>query len=384
MDYNNGYTKDINLIVKSLERTREKSLDKTYISVLYKELKEAFTYVRRAKCSKLHRVTGREYHRVPSGSYFPRHLNEKAFSHNVIQIMCSCEIAGRKIEIRFGIPKETNPTLDKLATYVQCIMAIIYFCGKYSKRECSKTLDIMIILLDDVKTLPFSANSTIGAPHINSGFSYVCQSNNQLVVYRSEEWFKVFIHEAFHAFGLEGILSLGHTSAGVRKLYDVESTMSLGEAYVETWARLLNASTASFIRSKNYKKFSENLCMSLMIDGKFSAMQASKALDFMGLHYNAVCKSKNAHARILYREDTNLFSYYVLGGVLMCNIELFLKWCARNNSSWIRFGDTDNDVTKFTSFIIDIHRNNTTLEAFAIIDKSPSHPGMRMSFIDLM
>ena len=39
--------------------------------------------------------------------------------------------------------------------------------------------------------------------HVNSGYTYTCKENNEIVIYREEEWLKVLIHESFHAYGLD-------------------------------------------------------------------------------------------------------------------------------------------------------------------------------------
>jgi len=383
MEFDKVYEDEIEAIASSLERSDSIPLSKTIVRSLYSEMRESFAAARSADCSRLRRVTGREYRRIEPGRYFPRHLHSKAFSADIKQLMCRCRIADRDVEIRFGVPGNCEPVVERLAASIQCIMAVLHFCGKYSKRRCSKTLHVVVILLNDTKRLPESAVSTIGAPHVNSGFSSVCQTDNELVVYRAEEWFKVFIHESFHAFGLEGALSFGPASAGVRKLYSVTSTMSLGEAYVEAWARILNASVASFVRSEDFSEFSDMLNFSLMMESRFSALQATKVLGFMGLDYNVVCENGNRTAKLMYKEDTNVFSYYVLSCVLMCNVGAFLKWCARNNTSWARFGDSDSDVERFTVFISDVYRNTDTLDAVASVRGLPSHPGMRMSITDV-
>lgn len=383
MDFDKAYKKDVDVIIKSMEGSCGTKVGNTVVRALYSNMKESFAAARSADCSILRRVTGREYRRVEPGRYFPHRLYDRAFGPDVKQFMCKSKISNRDVEIRFGISAESEPIMEKLAAYVHCILAVLYFCGKYSKRHCSRTLQVIIILLDDAKMLPETAVSTIGALHVNSGFSSVCQTDNEIVVYRAEEWFKVFIHESFHAFGLEGILYLTQASAGVRKLYSVDSAMSLGEAYVETWARVINASVASFVRSQDFNEFFDMLCFSLMVEARFSALQATKALNFMGIDYDTICEPGNHVARLMYKEETNVFSYYVLSCILMCNIGAFLKLCARNNTSWAIFGDSELDVDNFTRFIKEIYMNNETKKIFTSVQKRSSHPGMRMSIIDV-
>ena len=383
MEFDEVYQNDVLAIIDLLERSYNIPINKTITRTLFNDIQDSFTAAQKVNCSKLRRVTEREYRRVPNGTYFPQQLHNKAFNSNIIQLMCKCKIMNRDVEIRFGIPKKSDIIIEKLAESVQHIIAILHLCGKYSKQHCSKILHIIIILLDEPKQLPNSATSTIGVYNVNSGFSNICQIENEIVVYRAEEWFKVFIHETFHAFGLEGILSFDYSSVEVRKLFSVNSTMSLGEAYVEAWARILNASFASFLKSDNYNEFSDMLNFSLMIDCKFSAMQVEKVLGFMGLDYKTIYRSGNQTARLMYKENTNVFSYYILASILICNSNAFLKWCSQNNSSWMKFGDSDTDIEKFTNFITNIYKNSNTIESFINSKQLISNPGLRMSIIDV-
>ena len=63
----------------------------------------------------------------------------------------------------------------------------------------------------------------------------------------------------------------------------------------------------------------------------------------------------------LYRENSNVFAYYVLGGILMNNVNLFLKWCFINNTSLFQFSNNPMNVNKFIDLIIKEHNNSTLL-----------------------
>ena len=38
---------------------------------------------------------------------------------------------------------------------------------------------------------------------VNTGLTRRCATDNEVVIYRQEEWFKVLIHELIHGFGLD-------------------------------------------------------------------------------------------------------------------------------------------------------------------------------------
>jgi hypothetical protein len=56
------------------------------------------------------------------------------------------------------------------------------------------------ILLTSAKKF-YPKDKVFGPSNVNTGYS-----SDKVVVYRKEEWFKVFIHECFHFFHFEKVL----------------------------------------------------------------------------------------------------------------------------------------------------------------------------------
>ena len=51
--------------------------------------------------------------------------------------------------------------------------------------------------------MPDSNIDIIDQIHVNTGFTTTCPVDSEIVIFREEEWFKVFIHETFHNFALD-------------------------------------------------------------------------------------------------------------------------------------------------------------------------------------
>ena len=51
--------------------------------------------------------------------------------------------------------------------------------------------------------LPSTNIEILNSSHVNTAFTRTCPKKSEIVVFRKEEWFKVFIHESFHNFGLD-------------------------------------------------------------------------------------------------------------------------------------------------------------------------------------
>ena len=48
--------------------------------------------------------------------------------------------------------------------------------------------------------LPENKTDILDQVNCNTAVTYACAVNGECLIYRKEEWFKVFIHETFHAY----------------------------------------------------------------------------------------------------------------------------------------------------------------------------------------
>ena len=126
--------------------------------------------------------------------------------------------------------------------------------------------------------------------HVNTGYSEPCKS---LVVYRQQEWFKVFIHECFHYLGLDrGVAEKMHLD-----MFTVPIQVSVREAYCETWARLIQC----------------DFLGGLATERKYAVTNMVRVLRHMGLTYADLWGERGRY----YAEKTNIFAYVVLTAILL-------------------------------------------------------------------
>ena len=76
--------------------------------------------------------------------------------------------------------------------------------------------------------------------HVNSGYTTACPRTGEIVVFRQEEWFKVFVHETFHTFSLDAGAGAPALNEISQRLLPVSASHAVEEAYTETWARVIN------------------------------------------------------------------------------------------------------------------------------------------------
>ena len=304
-----------------------------------------------------------------TSKYFPIQIQNYIKENELYQLLFSCgNVGGREIKVYFTLFDEKD--LLKIETYIEQVKMMyvwLNICDKYAEKHCTQSLDIYIYPTPFNKNLPGSTTTILGPEHVNTAFTLACAAKGQMLVFREEEWFKVFIHETFHAYGLD--FATSNNSSDFKKkiadLYPINSDFSIYEAYTETWARIINCVFCSFntINNKISKKaFIENFLVCVELERMFALYQCVKVLSFMGLHYRDIHynekndKKENTLSRKLYKENTHVFAYYVLTAVFLNDYEGFLLWCRKNNlTSLLKFNDTDKGFDSFFSYIESIY-----------------------------
>jgi hypothetical protein len=85
----------------------------------------------------------------------------------------------------------------------------------------------------------------------------------------------------------------------------------------------------------------------------------------MGLKYKDLY-STTERSRILrenmYKENTNVLSYYVIKTILMNNYQGFLSWCNTNNTSLLQFKKTSENQITFCDFIGKNYKTSSMLQ----------------------
>ena len=85
----------------------------------------------------------------------------------------------------------------------------------------------------------------------------------------------------------------------------------------------------------------------------------------MGLTYKDLY-SKNINSKImrdtLYKENTNVLSYYVIKTVLINNYQSFLYWCTNNKHSLLQFKKTLQNQMDYCDLIKKNYKSSSMLE----------------------
>jgi len=197
--------------------------------------------------------------------------------------------------------------------------------------------------------------------HVNTAFTYTCPESRtatrptEIVLFRREEWFKVFLHETFHYYNLDfssmdrEFLKKQNKSAA--DFFNLSCQPDLYECYCETWARILNLIFLRLKRNETQLFFQH----ALQQEAEFACYQACRVLSFKGITYSDMIQHMR-YVRDVYREKTNVFAYYVLTAMMLTNINAFMEWCYTahrtvNPLHMVVFKKTEKNVRHFVQFV---------------------------------
>jgi hypothetical protein len=253
----------------------------------------------------------------------------------------------------------------------------LFICNHYSNPACSPDIAIYIYMTNHKKMLPEINNKLLDGVHANTAFTFACPTaSNEIYIFRNEEWFKVFIHESFHCFGLDfSTLSEAEkeTEKKMFSIFPVKCNLRLYETYTETWAEIINTifisvNTYSCNENKiNMNKLSKTIENHLYNEQMFSLFQCSKVLHYLNIKYRELYEKKD-HAQETYREKTHIFSYYILKSIVIFYYNDFIEWCIIHNNNSIQFTQTQENINQFFEFIKSKYNSDDYLRTIEIFE----------------
>jgi hypothetical protein len=138
-----------------------------------------------------------------------------------------------------------SDTTIEIKKYLFFIKLVLTMCVKNANHK-NKEINIKIILSPINKTCP---TIPILPSHINSG--QTDPNKNEIIIFRKEEWLKVFIHECFHLFCLDFCNVTFNYIRQFKELYNVNGEYLFFESLTELWARTVNLSIISYYTKDN-------------------------------------------------------------------------------------------------------------------------------------
>ena len=169
---------------------------------MYNDIAEGFSYATKLHESGVIEPTLSVDINMPTTydtKYFPQDI--KSFINNNLkyQLTYNFTIKHRVITVTFALFSENDiVNIRQYSEKMKFVIAWLYICSKYSDQTCSNTLNIYLYLTPIKKTIPSKKTVILNSEHVNTAFTYHCIPHGEIVLFREEEWKKVFIHEAYH------------------------------------------------------------------------------------------------------------------------------------------------------------------------------------------
>ena len=390
MNYNKKYKKEVDKIVKIIEENKDKPKDmslkeKNIFNILYEDLKNGIDLSHLLyKNNKIELDIEENNNSGPEGVFIDKTISDYISNTKKRVFKYTVDLLGRKIIIKFYVFNNENE--QYLIRGLKNIISWLIVCSKYSSIKCNKILKIDIYLTDKEKKFPKEKGKILGPINLNTGYSGVCLSDNQIVIYRKEEWFKVLIHETFHAYEFQPNIENDELLLeGIKgEIEGINANISITEMYVEIWARIINSCYSSIYNSNNLNEFLSILSFNLRVESIFSIIQAIRVLDYMDLNFEDILKKNNLVLENNYKEETNVFSYIILSSVVLNNSYSFVSWCYRNNLNIFKFNNSREKVKLFVDLIKADLKNKKTRAMYKNLNSLKGiEVGLRFTIINI-
>jgi hypothetical protein len=245
-----------------------------------------------------------------------------------------------------------DPSFD-LERFLFFIHVVLALCCKNTLTKTRK-FNLKLILSDSEKIKGHAIPD-----HLNSGYT---ENYKEIVIYRKEEFLKVFIHECFHMFCLE--FSETYTSQYkemLKSIFKVDSDYLLFESVCEYWARTLNCACVSFFMKTDttFHEFEKIFVLNLSMETIFSMIQMKNYLSLHNLTYEDILNKTT----VPYKEETNGFCYYVITSILMFHYQPTMNWFVNHNETMLNFSKSNKDLYLFHQYIQSIHNSKDFIDA---------------------
>jgi hypothetical protein len=263
--------------------------------------------------------------------------------------------------------------------FLQSIHLAVQLLTHYAPPQChTPPLHIYLYLTKATKTLPQNTDQILNEINANTAFTTSCDMDSTaptsdptpkyIILFREEEVFKVLLHELFHALGLDfshDSLATEKTAKFIREHFQLTlQDIRLFETYCETWATVLNCLILAFLQyspqpldNKTQNKHQQESIQKeffrlFSYEQTFVLFQCAKILYYHQLttHSKSITKGGSKKKSPLqkrktikrgggkkgnkilppkspqeYKEDTQVFCYYILKSAVFQNIQTFLQ-----------------------------------------------------------
>jgi hypothetical protein len=254
----------------------------------------------------------------------------------------------------------TNPKYNYSKATEDKIMRTILMLRRLNEKKLSDaSMSVNIYLSEAKKKFDTSSMKILGSNNINSGVTVFMYDKSVPIittVYRSEEMYKVLIHELVHNFKYDFAFADLHLKISDFLNISPNTKLTPNESYTEVVALILHTMIESYIFDNkcNFDLFK----LMLEYETQFSLFQCAKILHFYGFKNTDDFFQRYDNLN-RFKQNTNVFSYFFAKTSLLMNLGELLKFFNKYTSNFML--DRDNiQITKpiFEQLIISSLKKN--------------------------
>jgi len=228
------------------------------------------------------------------------------------------------------------------------------------------------------KVLPDRLGSPIGELNVNTGYTFSCKRANEIYVYRSEEWFKVLIHETFHSFHMDfSSMEKNGDDAILRLFPGLHLDLRLYESYTEMWAEIIHTMFHGVSPKMGIRGLTDAFKRNILKERRYSLSTAHSVLHHYGLSYRNIVEGGNMRA---YKEDTCAFAYYIVKSCWMFHVDRFIDWCAVHNGGSFQFRHLACNIGSFCQMYRDLYDDGGFISS---VDGAKIQRSLRMTCLNV-
>lgn len=217
--------------------------------------------------------------------------------------------------IIFKTNKKFNNIKKKI---IHSLKIIISLKSLFNRLKASQKITIYDI--NEKKKLPNKNNNPITPHNCNSGLCIVIPNefkNGDIVLFRNEEYFKVLIHESIHSNFIDLNIIIQQKNINLNKDICTDYNILINESFTETFACLINLILVNYYQKQNINDLFFN-------ETKFMINIFNKILNHFNINNIKDILTKYK-CKKYFKQDTNVFSYYVLKTINYIFIKDYLK-----------------------------------------------------------
>ena len=270
---------------------------------------------------------------LKSSAYIDSELINFILTNSKCKIVTYKNIINGKTYMFDFIIYNNEISITNLDLIVEKMLLVLQLIITISRNETRNGQHVTFFLTPFQKKLNLNNNAILGAKNVNSGFTYPYLVNGVTFIYRKEEFFKVFIHESIHYYGIDKVLHKQlNSNTNYNKfinLFNIGTEyiakIGINEGLTEYWTFIIYLTALSYKKTITLANFIYEFERLYKLELLHILFQVVKILNYNKLTYSQFLTKSTANSSNKYKETSHIFSYYIVKTLLVYNHENMLK-----------------------------------------------------------